>query len=168
MATLLISLPEGEQTHELSEETTTIGRLSDNSIRIEDGSVSSHHAKITSHDGRFELEDLDSTNGTRVNGQRQQKAVLADGAKLRFGQVEAVFVADLGGENLPLPDAEEVTLKVADQTKRPDDFVNASPYGRRNGKKSGSGTLVLGLGILALLIGLVAIYFASAIQPPGL
>jgi len=168
MATLLISLPEGEQTHELTEETITIGRLPDNTIQIEDGSVSSHHAKITSLDGRFELEDLDSTNGTRVNGQRQQKAVLNDGAKLRFGQIEAIFVSDLNGESLPLPDAEEVALKVADQTKRPEDFLNSSPYGRRGGKKGGAGTLILALGILAILIGLVVAYLAWTIQPPSL
>ena len=166
MATLQISLTDGEQTHELTEETITIGRLPDNMVHIDDASVSSHHAQIISRDGRFELEDLDSTNGTRVNGQRQSKVTLSDGMRLRFGQVEAVFASESGGESLPLPEAEEIDVKIGDQTKRPEDFLNASPFGRRTGKKDGAGKLVLAVAILAMLIACGAIYMAYSIKAP--
>ncbi len=168
MATLQISLPDGEQTHELTEEVITIGRVAENTIHIDDASVSSHHAQITTRNGTFEVEDLDSTNGTRVNGQRQNKATLTDGMRLRFGQVEAVFSSGFAGENLPLPEAEEIDVKVGDQTRRPADFINSSPFGHRSGKKDGSGKLILALAILVMLIACGAIYLAYSIQPPGM
>ena len=168
MATLQISLTDGEQTHELTEDVITIGRVADNTIHIDDASVSSHHAWITMVDGGFELEDLDSTNGTRVNGQRQNKAMLADGMRLRFGQVEAVFLSDMSGESRPLPEAEEIDVKVADQTKRPSDFVNSSPFGRHSGKKDGAGTAVLALAVLIMLVASAVIYMTLSISAPGL
>jgi adenylate cyclase len=51
--------------------TITIGRLSDNDIPIDDGLVSRHHAKIMCDDsGIFRIIDLDSKNGTYVNGRK--------------------------------------------------------------------------------------------------
>ena len=166
MATLQISHTDGEQTHELADGVTTIGRLSDNTIHIDDASVSSHHARITARDGGFEMEDLDSTNGTRVNGQRQNKANLANGTRLRFGQVECTFISEMG-ESRPLPEAEEIDVKVADQTSRPTDFVNSSPFGHRSGKKDGSGKIVLAAAALVMLVAAVVIYLAYSIQPPA-
>jgi pSer/pThr/pTyr-binding forkhead associated (FHA) protein len=166
MATLQISLTDGEQTHELTGDLMTIGRVSDNSIQIEDGSVSSHHAQIVLRDGVLELEDLDSTNGTRVNGQRMNKTTLENGMRLRFGQVEAVFLTETGGEVKPLPQTEELEVQVAHQTKRPADFVNSSPFGARTGKKDGAGTAILALAVVAMLVAAVVIYLASTVKPP--
>ncbi len=167
MATLQISLPDGEQTHEISEDVTTIGRVADNTIHIEDASVSSHHAKITQTDGRFELQDLDSTNGTRVNGTRQSSGTLSHGMRLRFGQVEAVFLSEAGGVQ-PLPEADEIDVKVGDQTSRPADFLNSSPFGRRSGKKDGSEKIILAVAALVMLAACAVIYLAYSIQPPTL
>ncbi|HEX8371802.1 MAG TPA: FHA domain-containing protein [Chthoniobacterales bacterium] len=166
MPTLQISLPDGEQTHELTEDVTTIGRVSDNTIHIDDGSVSSHHAQITLRDGQYELEDLDSTNGTRVNDQRQSKIMLVHGMRVRFGQVDAVYMSEADGESRPLPEADEIGVKVGDQTKRPADFTNSSPFGRRSGKKDGAGALVLAFAILVMLLACGAIYMAYSIQAP--
>ena len=48
MPKLLVTLPDGsEVTHELTEDLVTVGRVSDNTIQIEDASVSSHHAELT-------------------------------------------------------------------------------------------------------------------------
>lgn len=49
----------------------TIGRLSDNSVAFpQDHTVSGHHAKIVMNAGQYYIQDLGSTNGTFVNGQR--------------------------------------------------------------------------------------------------
>ncbi|MBQ7449632.1 MAG: FHA domain-containing protein [Paludibacteraceae bacterium] len=51
--------------------TITIGRYPDNNVVVNDPVVGRHHAKITRHnDGRFTITDLNSRNGTFVNGKR--------------------------------------------------------------------------------------------------
>jgi len=70
MPTLSIQLPGlPPVSHVLKDETITIGRMKGNTIVIEDSSISLMHAKITRKDGQFHLKDLNSTNGTMVNGQ---------------------------------------------------------------------------------------------------
>src|SRR5438445_4227313 len=70
MPTLTIQLPGlPPVAHVLKDETVTIGRFKGNTIVIEDASISLMHAKITRKDGQFYLKDLNSTNGTIVNGQ---------------------------------------------------------------------------------------------------
>ena len=49
-----------------------IGRHPECSVQIDDGSVSRHHAKVTSDDGSWFIEDLDSRNGTFLNGEAIQ------------------------------------------------------------------------------------------------
>jgi hypothetical protein len=56
-----------------------------------DGYVSSRHAELVIERGGVRVRDLQSRNGTFVNGQRIQDAVLADGDRVRFGTTELVF-----------------------------------------------------------------------------
>ncbi|MEW9897311.1 FHA domain-containing protein [Chitinivorax sp. PXF-14] len=60
----------------------TIGRRPDNDIRLDSLAVSGHHAKIRTIGSDSFLEDLNSTNGTLVNGQAVRKHVLEDGDKI--------------------------------------------------------------------------------------
>jgi two-component system cell cycle response regulator len=62
-----------------------IGRAADTSIRLRDDGVSRHHARIVQRDGGLCIEDLESANGTLVNGQRVRSAVLRDGDKIQVG-----------------------------------------------------------------------------------
>jgi len=71
---------------------TTIGRNSDNIIQVLDPSVSGSHAQILYADGQFYLKDLQSTNGTSVNGARISEVILKHGDKVSFGNVEAAYV----------------------------------------------------------------------------
>ncbi|HZJ17269.1 MAG TPA: FHA domain-containing protein, partial [Chthoniobacteraceae bacterium] len=69
MPKLQISLPDGTQnSFDLIEDTITVGRVEDNMIQIDDASVSSHHAELVRDGDDYLLRDLDSTNGTRLNG----------------------------------------------------------------------------------------------------
>jgi FOG: FHA domain len=77
-------------THKLGN-VTTIGRASLNQIVIDDPAVSTQHAIITRFDGSYRLKDLNSTNGTLVNGVSITDAELKDGDKIRFGSVVAIF-----------------------------------------------------------------------------
>ena len=70
----------------------TIGRLPTNSICLPDGSVSSNHARILRSAEGFVLEDLQSRNGTFVNGEKVEgKRLLADGDLIRLGKVIMTF-----------------------------------------------------------------------------
>lgn len=69
-----------------------IGRADYNDIPLPDESVSTTHAKIQRREGIWMVVDLDSTNGTFVDGERVTgDASLAPGALVRFGEVRAFF-----------------------------------------------------------------------------
>src|SRR5437899_818178 len=69
-----------------------VGRADYNDLVISDGSVSTAHAKLQRREGVWVLVDLDSTNGTFVDGERVHgESPLAPGAVVRFGDVQLVF-----------------------------------------------------------------------------
>jgi predicted component of type VI protein secretion system len=69
-------------TYSLEGDQLTIGRDSSNGVSINDAEVSRKHARLTFQGGKYVIEDLGSTNGTFVNGQR-----LAGPAVLKSGDV---------------------------------------------------------------------------------
>ncbi len=89
----IVLLSEGltGRTYELKAEKTTVGRLPDNGFSIPEASVSSHHAELYLRGGELFVKDLDSTNGTFVNGEKVSEAVLKSGQILRLGMVEMRF-----------------------------------------------------------------------------
>ncbi len=60
------------KTLELSNETCFVGRSSRNQLKLKDRRVSNRHLKVFKRRGKLFVEDLNSTNGTRVNGERIQ------------------------------------------------------------------------------------------------
>ncbi|MGB0385414.1 MAG: FHA domain-containing protein [Ardenticatenaceae bacterium] len=69
---------------QVEEELTTLGRWPDNHIVLPDRLVSRHHAHIRRVGTQFLLEDLDSTNGTFVNGERiRTQYTLQDGDSIQ-------------------------------------------------------------------------------------
>lgn len=77
------------RSHELKVDKTTIGRLDDNTFQIPDASVSSHHCEILLRGSDVVVKDLNSTNGTFINGiQIAGESELKSGQTLRLGQVE--------------------------------------------------------------------------------
>jgi FHA domain len=67
-----------------------LGRHAGCDVVLPDPSVSRRHAWLTFRDGHWVLRDLDSTNGTCVNGERVERCVLAPGDRLRLGSAELV------------------------------------------------------------------------------
>lgn len=64
----------------------TIGREEDNAVQLNDERVSRFHAKVQEDGGRIILTDLESTNGTRVNGHPIQMHVLRIGDQVSIGR----------------------------------------------------------------------------------
>ena len=83
--------------HVLKDETMTVGRMKGNTIVIEDESVSLSHARITRKNGEFFLKDLNSTNGTVVNGQPIIEVKLNDLDRVRFADIAGQFLAETAG-----------------------------------------------------------------------
>ena len=93
MARLVLSL-DGQQLAEynMSKERYTIGRLPDNDIRIDNPAVSGHHALIINILNDSFLEDLNSTNGTYVNGKIIKKHAMQHGDVITVGHHSLRFI----------------------------------------------------------------------------
>lgn len=87
----LVLLSEGftGKSYELKAEKITIGRMDDNSFQVPEGSISSHHCEVLLRGKDVVIKDLNSTNGTFINGERvTAEAPLKPGQILRLGSVE--------------------------------------------------------------------------------
>jgi len=82
-------------THELVGDVITIGSAPLNHIVIDHPAVSAQHAMLARVADSYRLKDLNSTNGTQVNGVSITDAELKDGDKIQFGSVVAVFCGTL-------------------------------------------------------------------------
>ncbi len=93
MARLILSL-DGQVLAEynMSKERYTIGRLPDNDVRIDNPAVSGHHSLIINILNDSFLEDLNSTNGTYVNGKLIKKHALQHGDTITIGHHQLRFV----------------------------------------------------------------------------
>lgn len=113
-AKLLVKLHgTGSQQIELTLETLTIGRKTDNVLVIEDPAVSGHHARIVKIQAVFFLEDLKSTNGTSINGRPITRHQLRDADVITIGQHRLVFqenVAPSTAAPAPFVDLDRTTV----------------------------------------------------------
>jgi len=75
----------------LAKSQITLGRDPGNDVVIGEPEVSSHHAAILAIDGRHSLRDLESTNGTYLNGERVTKALLRDGDQIGIANYQLVY-----------------------------------------------------------------------------
>ena len=126
MAKLILSF-DGKQLkeYELDKELLTIGRRPGNDILIDNLAVSGTHAKILTILNDSFIEDLDSTNGTLINGERITKHALRNGEKVIIGKhtLEYINEAEEAGEG-----EFEKTMII-----RPD--ANAQPVSTETSKK---------------------------------
>ncbi|HEV2529742.1 MAG TPA: DUF3662 and FHA domain-containing protein [Thermomicrobiales bacterium] len=67
---------------------TTLGRAFDNDIVLEGGEVSRHHARLERNGHHLHVIDLDSTNGTRVNGRPIRSHLVQPGDHVTFGGIQ--------------------------------------------------------------------------------
>jgi hypothetical protein len=98
----VLSGPMAGQSYELKVDTTTVGRVEDNAFQIADPSVSSHHCEILLKGADVVIRDLNSTNGSFINGDKITESVLKPGQTLRLGQIE-LRIDD--GSPMPAPSA---------------------------------------------------------------
>jgi pSer/pThr/pTyr-binding forkhead associated (FHA) protein len=78
----------------MSKPRLVVGRASDCDVRLQLPSVSSHHVAITRSASAVTVEDLGSTNGTKVNGRKIENLQLKHGDQIEIGTERLVFFTD--------------------------------------------------------------------------
>ena len=79
-----------------SGQTCTLGRASSNRIVLKDDLCSREHAEVRGDEGRWRVRDLDSLNGTRLNGAAfEGERELAPNDELQLGHTRFLFVEDM-------------------------------------------------------------------------
>lgn len=147
MPKILLLLPDSsERLVELTKEETTLGRVPGNDIVVQYDSLSGKHARFLLKGDACVLEDLNSTNGTFVNGVPTQRAELAHGDQMQFGELVVEFQSDsILPESDEEPPAETVEMEEPEeaildpepdlahghgQSRRPASFTSISPLKR--------------------------------------
>src|SRR5580698_6369223 len=90
---------------DLAAERTTVGRVEDNAFQIAEPSVSSRHCEIFLRGSDIVVKDLNSTNGTFINGEKTTEGVLKPGQTLRLGNIELKLDAPGAPASGPTPAA---------------------------------------------------------------
>lgn len=86
-----LGAPHKDKTYVLDKEEFLIGRARDCDLRMEENTISGRHAKILKVQDHYEIEDLQSTNGTFLNDMRVSRKRLRSGDKIKFDQFEFLF-----------------------------------------------------------------------------
>lgn len=136
---------------QLDQEVTTLGRSKDNTIIIENPTVSGHHCSVTREGNAYILRDLESTNGTRLNGKEITEARLRPKDLIQVGSVEFLF----DGEEVEAVEthsfAEAHVEEAAGPVAAPESFNSISPFGARQKETKGLWFFIISaVGILAL------------------
>jgi hypothetical protein len=169
MPRLVAQSPEfAGKSFDLSGSEITVGRVADNKVQVEHASVSGHHAVLTLDALDYFIKDLDSTNGTRINGERITQQKLRRNDIVRLGNIELLYDSEHQPPGQPMPNpSERVNLAECASHGRPPDFVNASPIAKRV-RGATDRTWKIVLSILALLAAAGVGYFVYVvfINPP--
>jgi pSer/pThr/pTyr-binding forkhead associated (FHA) protein len=167
--------------HELNVDCTTVGRVDDNLFQIAEPSVSSHHCEIHRRGSEIFIRDLNSTNGTFINGEKITEGVLKPGQTLRLGNIElklessgAATAPVAASAAAPVPAKSKqpgevtkviqrgVSLSDLESGGRPPGFDTSKEFSKKRNK--GSIYFWLGVGIVILLIGGLLLYVFSLVN----
>jgi predicted component of type VI protein secretion system len=129
----------------------TIGRKADNVILLDHPTISSHHCRILRNGDACVLQDLDSTNGTRVNSRDVKESALRHKDLIQLGSIEFLFDApELASSGARYTDANAEVATGA--MSAPQDFASISPFGAPPKERRGVWYFALAaVGVVALV-----------------
>lgn len=157
MARLLIHTPEGVRTVELGPVPVSFGRDATNTVPLLVPEASRQHFRIEETPLGFKLADLESRNGTRVNGRTVNTQLLKHGDQIEVGAITITF-EDPDAKPAPAPAPKPESRP---GSKPPSSIHEGSPKstGRRGFRRGGDGpspALFVAVGVaVAIIIGLI-------------
>ena len=161
---ILTTEAQGKVAYEFAERLISIGRAPDNMIVIDDASVSNRHAQLELVGDNYRLKDLESTNGTKVNGVPITETMLRFEDRIRFGKIDARYEPDVRGSQ-PLPELATIETHPAESSVAPTDFGNESPFRQRSTSRDPLQLVVYGIVAVAgltFLGSMIAVLFMHA------
>ena len=146
----------------------TVGRLPDNKVHLEHASVSGHHAILKLNGLDYTIQDLESTNGTRINGERITQQKLRRNDSVRLGNIELLYDSEHQPPGQPMPPpSERVNLAECASKGRPENFTNASPVAKRaKGVLEKRWAFIITVLAILALTGLGYFVWQTFLQPP--
>ncbi len=160
---------------ELHTDRTTIGRVEDNTFQIADASVSSHHCEVHLRGSDIFIRDLNSTNGSFINGNKIVESLLKPGETLRLGQVELKLEAEGTATSAsPAAPAKKqvdatmlmprgVSLDELEKGGRPPGFDKNTSFSKKTNKANRL-FIIIGI-VIALVIGVLLYYAFTQVNP---
>jgi len=142
--------------HQIERDVVTIGRAPANTITIQDGQASKEHCRIEQAGDRWKLIDLESKNGTQVNGKFCNKAWLNHGDMVQIGKTEIRFGVERTVRRAP----QRSRTAVRAQPKAEEDGEERAQRPRRYKKSATDRLLVVGL---VVVIGVVILFVAGKV-----
>lgn len=112
------------ETFALKDGVTTIGRDSDNDIQLMSPDVSRHHAEIHNLPNVCAMEDLESANGTYINGEAITSSNLHDGQEIRIG--DCILRFELAASNLA--EGTATTYEYSDRSRFDTVLIQTAPF----------------------------------------
>jgi hypothetical protein len=170
MPRLVAQSPEfAGKTFDLAGPEISVGRVADNRIQIEHASVSGHHAVFKLDQLDYVIRDLESTNGTRINGERITQQKLRRNDILRLGNIELLYDSEHAPPGQPMPQpSERVNLSECASHGRPAHFTNASPVGKPvKGRPPKMWTYILAAAVLVAIAGVGYFVWIVVLNPPS-
>jgi pSer/pThr/pTyr-binding forkhead associated (FHA) protein len=156
------------RTHELVAEKTTIGRVEDNAFQVAEPSVSSHHCEVLLKGDQVVVRDLNSTNGTFINGEKVTESPIKPGQVLRLGQIEIRLETETpaatGKKQMDQTLAMQrgVSLNELEKGSRPGGFDTASKgFSKKDNKGNRIFWIVVVLVVLAIAGGLAFVFLTA-------
>jgi pSer/pThr/pTyr-binding forkhead associated (FHA) protein len=144
----------GGRVLEVSSEKVTVGRLDDNKFCLAEPSVSSHHCELVLKGDEILVKDLNSTNGTYINGEQTKEGTLKPGQTLRLGVVELKY--ETGKKQADQPRPSGVKIEPA-TNKTPPPIEKNAAFGKKNNKIN---KIFIGIGALLAIVIIVFLVIA--------
>ena len=113
----ILNGPEKGRTFDMDRETIFVGRSSANDLRLKDNSISRRHLSVQAKDGKFYVKDLESTNGTFVEGRRIQpgtEVAVTDGVPLAIGNIFLSIGKQFQGDIKSIEEAIDLSNRLTD------------------------------------------------------
>jgi signal transduction histidine kinase/pSer/pThr/pTyr-binding forkhead associated (FHA) protein len=109
---IVLTGPDAGKRFELSGAVVSVGRHSTNAVQLADTRVSRRHLEFRARPGGYQLFDLESGNGTQVNGRTIHVVDLHPGDQIALGETVLLYAADASGPESAVPTANRTRLVV--------------------------------------------------------